>query len=229
MSKKILNIGHRGAMGYETENSLASVQKALDLGVDAIEIDVFTIESGEVVVFHDEDVDRLTNGVGAIEKFKYDQLRKLELQGGHRIPLLDEVLTLIDGKCKINIELKGANTAFNVYNSINHYIKKGNWKIDDFLISSFNWDELTVFYQLTRNIAIGILTEEEPLNAITKAKELKAIAIHPDYQTLTQKKVTTIKEEGFKIYTWTVNAPKAIAKMKDFKVDGIITNYPDRV
>ncbi len=229
MNKETLVIGHRGAMGYETENSLASVQKAIDLGVDAIEIDVFTIKSGEVVVFHDENLDRLTDGIGLIEIFDYGQLSKIRLHGGHKIPLLEEVLTLIDGRCKLNIELKGAHTAIKVNELISRHIKDNNWSINDFLISSFNWEELTVFYKLNTTIAIGILTEEEPLEAIPIAKELKAFAIHPDYQTLTQEKVDSIKKEGFEIYTWTVNELDAIVKMKRFGVDAIITNYPDRV
>ena len=82
--KKPLVIGHRGAMGHETENTLASIQKALDLGVDAIEIDVFQITSGETVVFHDERVDRLTNGAGRIEEYNLSDMKKLRLDGGRR-------------------------------------------------------------------------------------------------------------------------------------------------
>ena len=77
---KMLIIGHRGAMGHETENTLASIQKAMDLGVDMIEIDVFKIKSNEIVVFHDERVERLTNGGGAIEEYNIYDLRQLTLQ-----------------------------------------------------------------------------------------------------------------------------------------------------
>src|SRR6056297_2311342 len=84
--KKPLVIGHRGAMGHETENTLASVQKAMDMGVDMIEIDVFQIKSGEIVVFHDNTVDRLTNGKGGIEGYTLSELKNLKLEGGHSIP-----------------------------------------------------------------------------------------------------------------------------------------------
>lgn len=229
LNKEPLVIGHRGAMGYETENSLASIQKALDLGVDAIEIDVFRIQSGEIVVFHDEKVNRLTNGAGFIEELNIIQVKSLILDGGHRIPNLQDVLKLIDGKCKLNVELKGANTASQVNHILNYYIENNGWKKEDFIISSFNWKELKVFYELNKEIPIGILTEEEPLSAIPIGKELNAIAIHPDFSTLTKEKVSKIHKEGFKIYTWTVNNKEDIKKMIDFGVDGIITNYPDRV
>ena len=81
MDKDLLVIGHRGAMGHETENSLASVQKALDFEVDMIEIDVFRIESGEIVVFHDDRVERLTNGGGRIEEYNIVDLAQLRLDG----------------------------------------------------------------------------------------------------------------------------------------------------
>ena len=106
-----LVIGHRGAMGHETENTLASVQKALDLGVDGIEIDVFNIQSGETVVFHDERVDRLANGGGKIEEYNYVDLLRLTLDGNHKIPMLQDVLKMIENKVLLNIELKGAGTA----------------------------------------------------------------------------------------------------------------------
>ncbi len=83
-------------MGHETENTLASVQKALDLGVDMIEIDVFKIQSGEIVVFHDKKVDRLANAGGNIEEYNMFQLRQLVLDGGHKIPMLQEVLKLLE-------------------------------------------------------------------------------------------------------------------------------------
>ena len=223
-------IGHRGAMGYETENSLASVQKALDFNVDMIEIDVFKVRGDAVVVFHDEEISRLTDGVGNIEEFTEDQLEFLTLSGGHKIPNLKVILELIDGRCMLNVELKGAGTAAPVSTLIHEYIEKGNWKKEDFLISSFNWKELELFYELDTEIAIGILIEEkDPIEAIEIGKKINAIAIHPDFNLLNQENIDVIRDEGFKIYTWTVNAPEDIEEMKNLGVDGIITNFPDRV
>ena len=120
-TSKPLVIGHRGAMGHETENTLASVQKALDLGVDMIEIDVFKIKSGEIAVFHDKKVDRLANGGGNIEEYDIIQLRQLILDGGHKIPMLQDVLKKIDNQVVLNIELKGAGTADRVNHIIDYY------------------------------------------------------------------------------------------------------------
>ncbi|PIB27186.1 glycerophosphodiester phosphodiesterase [Maribacter sp. 4U21] len=227
--KKPLVIGHRGAMGHETENSLASIQKALDLGVDMIEIDVFQISSGEIVVFHDEMVDRLTNGPGKIEEYNIYDLKRLTLDGGHKIPMLQDVLKLIDNKVALNIELKGANTSDRVNFIMDYYVKEKNWSPENFIISSFNWDELRAMRKLNDEVAIAVLTEENPIDAIPIAKELNAVAINPYFKNLDLEVANEIRDAGFKIYTWTVNEPADIDAMKRISVDGIITNFPERV
>jgi len=226
---KPLVIGHRGAMGHETENTLASIQKALDLGVDMIEIDVFNVKSGETVVFHDETVDRLSNSGGKIEEYNYFNLRQLTLDGGHSIPMLQDVLKLIDNKVRLNIELKGDGTTDRVNFIIEYYIRERGWTLDNFLISSFKMNELREMRAINASVPIAVLTEDDPADAITIAKELKAEAINPYFEKLTPENKAQIHEAGFKIYTWTVNEPKDILAMKELGVDGIITNYPERV
>lgn len=227
--KKPLVIGHRGAMGHETENTLPSIQKAMDLGVDMIEIDVFKLKSGEIVVFHDDTVDRLTNGPGSIEEYNIIELKKLIVNGGHQIPMLQDVLKLIDNKVALNIELKGAGTADRVNFIMNYYINKKNWSPENFIISSFNWDELKEMRKLNTDVAIAVLTEEDPIDAIPMAKELQAVAINPYFKKLDSEVANQIHDAGFKIYTWTVNEPEDIDAMKKLAVDGIITNFPERV
>ncbi|MGK0494038.1 MAG: glycerophosphoryl diester phosphodiesterase [Maribacter sp.] len=227
--EKPLVIGHRGAMGHETENTLASVQKALDLGVDMIEIDVFKISTGEVVVFHDQTVERLTNGPGNIEEYNISDLSRLTLDGGHKIPMLQDVLKLIDNKVALNIELKGANTADKVNHVIQFYTKSRGWSPENFIISSFNWEELRTLRKLNDSVAIAILTEDNPLDALAIGTELNAVAINPYFKNLDADVVAKIKQAGFKIYTWTVNEPDDITAIKNMGVDGIITNFPERV
>lgn len=222
---KMINIGHRGAMGLETENTIASIQKALDLGVDMIEIDVFLLKSGEVVVFHDDTLDSLTNATGRIEDYTFDQLEKVTVQG-HQIPTLQQVIETIDQKVPLNIELKGKNTAKPTHQIVSDYIHK-KWKTDDFVISSFLRNELTDYRNLDSKIAIAVLTEENPLVAIPTAQSLNAKAINPWFKNLTQNQVKQIHDAGFKIYTYTVNTPEDLKKMQSWGVDGVFCNYPD--
>jgi glycerophosphoryl diester phosphodiesterase len=229
MDDAVLVIGHRGAMGYETENTIASVRKALDLGVDMIEIDVFRIESGEIVVFHDERVERLTNGGGNVEEYNWLDLLQLTLDGNHKIPQLQEVLREVNHQARLNIELKGSNTADRVNFIVTTYIKNQGWLLEDFIISSFKWEELQEIRRLNPEIPIAILTEGDPVEALPIANELEAEAINPHFRSLTRDKVTAIQQAGFRVYTWTVNEPVDIKEVKAMGVDGIITNFPDRV
>lgn len=226
--KKPLNIGHRGAMGHETENTIASVEKALELGVDMIEIDVFVIKSGELVVFHDETLDSLTDTSGKIEDFTLEELQKVIVKGNHQIPTLEEVIETIDRKVPLNIELKGKNTAAPTFKLLEKCYQKG-WKKNDFIISSFLWEELEIYRKLDATIAIAVLTEENPIAAIPIGKELKAVAINPWWKTLTKENVHQIHNEGFKIYTYTVNEPNDIKLVTELGVDGIFCNFPERL
>jgi len=228
-SNALITIGHRGAMGHETENTLASIQKALDLNVDMIEIDVFKISSGEIVVFHDEKIDRLTNGSGDIESLDLEALKNLTVEGNHKIPLLSEVLDVINHKVPLNIELKGPDTSEGVMHIIKTYMENEGWTLDDFLISSFNWEELQNMRRINKDIKIAILTEDDPLDAIPIANDLNAVAINPNYLSLTKENVLEIKSQGFKVFTWTVNDTKQISNMRILGVDGVFTNYPERV
>ncbi len=221
-------IGHRGAMGHETENTLASVQKALDLGVDMIEIDVFRVKSGEIVVFHDETLERLSNAGGRIEDWNYFDLRKVILEGNHKIPMLQDVLKLMDHRVPLNIELKGADTSDRVNFIMEYYIEERGWKPEDFLISSFNWEELRSMRAINPNVAIALLTEEDPVDAIPVAKELGAVAINPNFKNITAENVEALHEAGFKVYTWTVNEQEDIERMRKYGVDGVFTNFPER-
>lgn len=226
--KKPLNIGHRGAMGHETENTIASIHKALQLGVDMIEIDVFLLKSGELVVFHDETLDRLTNTSGNIEDFTWEELQKVVLNGNHHIPTLEEVIQTIAKSVPLNIELKGKNTAKPTFLLLEKLYEQG-WEKQDFMISSFLWDELEAFRNLDNTISISILTENNPIDALWIAKKLNAFSINPHWKTLTSLTSKQLHQEGFKIYTYTVNELEDIKFVTELGVDGIFCNFPERL
>lgn len=225
--RKVQKIGHRGAKGHVAENTLESIQKALDLGVDMIEIDVHVCASGEIFVIHDETLDRTTNGKGEIVFKTASEINQLRIDDQFRIPMLQEVLDLLSGKCKLNIELKGIRTAGPVFRLIQKNIKRGSWKKEDLLISSFSNKELIAFRKLDSEIPIAILEEENITEAIALAKQLNAVAIHPFYQIISAEDVQEIHELGFRINVWTVNDLEEMRKMMNYGVDGIISDYPD--
>ena len=226
-----LSIGHRGAKGYVAENTYESISKAIQLGVDGIEIDVFKCASGELVLFHDKDLKELTGESGLIENLTIKELEQFLVQGKYKIPTLKDVLTRIEKPLFVNIELKGLNTAQATSKIIADISRSTSWSLEHFIVSSFNWDELELFRSIDKNTSVGVLVSKSmSINeAIEFGKKINAQAIHPNFKLLNDKAVKKIKNNGFKIYTWTVNNEDDINFMKKLKVDGIISDYPDRI
>lgn len=224
-----LKIGHRGAKGHVSENTLESIQKALDLNVDAIEIDVHLCKTGELVVFHDFTLERLTKDVEEIAMKSLKELKQLRVEVQFEIPTLLEVLDLIDKKCVLNIELKGQCTAFETCKSIQLYTETKGWNFEKFLVSSFNYGELKTVYNINPNIPLAVLTEKDLDEATEFGKTIKAKAIHPLYHLLDKANVQQLQNLGYEVNAWTVNDVEAIKRMKSFGVDGIISDFPDRL
>jgi len=229
-NQKVMVIGHRGAAGHEVENTIPSIDKAISFGVDAVEVDVFLCKSGELVVFHDENLSRLTNSNAFIESLTLDSIKKIEVFNNHKIPTLNEVIKFINNRIHLNIELKGINTAKPTYKLLKSIFSNKKQLIEKISISSFNWNELEIIYDLDKDIQTAVLVEERPVEmAINQAKKINAKAINIDFKLLNKKVVKKIKSENLIINAWTVNEINQIERIINLGVDGIITDFPDRV
>jgi glycerophosphoryl diester phosphodiesterase len=224
----MLNIAHRGASGYEPENTLRSFSRALTMNVDAIELDVHLTKDKKLVVIHDNSVKRTTNGKGWVKNFTLKQIKTLDAGLDEKVPTLKEVFDLVNKKVFINIELKGKGTAKPVARLIEQYVKKG-WWYNHFIISSFNFKELENFYNVNKKVRIGVLFERFPDKYFQKAALVNAYSINFPLTKVTKKYVEKAHKQGLKVLVWTVNTKKDIAKMKKLKVDGIFCNFPDRI
>ena len=226
---KIHNIGHRGAKGHLAENTLASFQKAIDLGVDGIELDVHLSRDGAIIVIHDETVDRTTNGKGAVVSHSLDTLKTYRIDHQFELPTLNEVFDLVNRKCLINVELKAGETAKPVVDLIEKYVLEKGWQYTDFLISSFDWIALEKVRALHDEIPLGVLTSTDLNLAIQFAKILKAETVHPYFHLLTAENVEAMQNENLKVFAWTINEFEDLQRIKSFGVDGIITDFPERL
>lgn len=224
-----LRIGHRGAPGYEPENTLASFKKALDLGVDMIELDVYVCAGGELVVFHDDTLFRMAGVTGIVYRKELSYLKTLDLGNGETVPTLEEVFDLVAGKAAINIELKGRGTARPVMKTIQSALKTGTWNRDQFLVSSFNHDELRDFRSLDKKTRIGILSDKRKFDYTGTAGELKAYSAHPATGHVTPELVRKLHSLGLKVFVWTANSYSDIRYLKNSGVDGIFSDFPDRL
>lgn len=229
LKKSMLKIGHRGARGHSAENTSNSFQKAIDMNVDGIELDIHLSADGELMVIHDETIDRTTNGKGLINSFTKAELQNFNIEGDKKIPTLTEVFDLVNRKCFINIELKSFETAEKVALLIETYIQDKNWEYSDFIVSSFNWNALQDLNIRNPKIPIGVLTEIDLEEALAFAKFIQAKSINPDFQLLNLENTKKLQENGFEVFPWTVNEIKDIKRIKSFNVNGIITDFPDRV
>ncbi len=219
----MLKIGHRGAKGHVAENTLASFQKAIDLNVDVIELDVHLSLDEEIMVIHDETINRTTSGNGFVKDKNAAESKAFG------IPTLQEVIHLVNQKCVVNIEIKDPKATTKVVALIEQFISENQYNHNQFLISSFDWDVLEQVSLLNSNLLIGVLTSKSIENALAFAQKINAYSINPFHELLDKEKVILLQQNDFLVFPWTVNEFAEIEKMKSFNVDGIISDFPDRI
>jgi glycerophosphoryl diester phosphodiesterase len=221
----VLIIGHRGAAGHTPENTLLSFRKAVKIGCDMTELDVHLCGSGELVVIHDETVDRTTDGSGLVSNLSLRDLKTLDAGFGEKVPTLDEVLKLLKGRIMLNIELKGLGTAKPVHT----LVESIGWRRDALLITSFDWVMLHEYRELDPAARIGPLTYNNLNDAMVFAQSIDAHSINPYHRHLSTEYLREAHGKGFRIYPWTVNQSEDIEHVIKMGVDGVISDYPERV
>lgn len=229
VAHELICIGHRGAAGYEPENTLRSIRCALDFGVHGIEIDVQLVE-GELIVFHDSRLERTTNGRGYVCRQTFDALRQLDAGNGERIPTLREVFETVNRRAFINVELKGKGTAAPVALLIQEFVREHGWQYTDFLVSSFRFREMLTLRAIgSPEIPTGLLMARPRRFFRGMGKILRVSAVHPNVRFTSAGLVTRAHAEGWKVFPYTVNTPAQIEQMRRVGVDGVFTDFPDRV
>lgn len=214
--------GHRGAAALEPENTLLSMQKAIDLGVDQIEIDVHLTRDQHLVVIHDTTVDRTTDGQGAVADFALEEIKRLDAGKGERIPTLQEVIDLVRGKVVLQIELKGPDTAEPVVRTI----EQNNIE-SEVLLTSFVHERLREARQLNPSLALGALWSQPPPDACEQAIDMGAEAIHILHPNIDAQLVQKAHAHGLMIRAWNPDTVEEIQRVIDLGVDAIGSNRPD--
>jgi len=222
MEAPFLIIGHRGAAGLEPENTLRSFARAIAIGVDAIELDVYCVD-GELIVIHDDTLERTTNGRGAVLKTSFAALRRLDAGSGERIPTLPEVLQLVGNRVTVNIELKGLGTAAPVARCVEEH--PGT----DTLISSFDHAELTRFRAAAPRAQVAPLFHRASSRMFEIADALQAWSINLSAQLATTERLHTIADNGYRALVYTVNDLSIARRMQADGANGVFTDFPDRM
>jgi len=220
-------IAHRGASGEYPENTLLAFRQALAQGADAIELDVFAVE-GELIVIHDPHLQRTTNGRGSIYQHSLAQLATIDAGAGEPIPLLWQVLQLVQGRCWLNIELKGPDTLEPLLKLLQRAERELNYDLNSLLISSFNHKLLAAIKAVRPELRTGALTASLPTDNCAFAVQLQAYSVHCDAGFIDEALVADAKARQLQLYVYTVDEADDLARLKALGVDGVFTNYPAR-
>lgn len=216
---------HRGAKGLEPENTLLAFERSIKLGCPWLELDV-RLAAGQLVVIHDREVDRTTNGKGLVCEQSIAHLQSLDAGKGEKIPTLKEVIEQVDHRAGINIELKARHTGEAAVRLLADCFDLG-WCKDEFLISSFDHDELAHVRDLDKGMRIGPLFGK-PADYFPTTQTLNATSLHLSKSVVHADTVAEAHDRGLKVFVYTVNEPDEYALMRALKVDGIFTDYPDK-
>ncbi len=218
-------IAHRGASADAPENTIAAFQLALDNGADGIELDVMLSGDDQLVVIHDDTVDRTTNGSGRVGDMTLQALQSLDAGAGEKIPTLRQVFDRFGGKFLINIELKNYSSLFDALPiKVAALVKE--YKLEEsVIVSSFNPFNLPRFRRRLPEVPLGLLTQPD------QAKRwiwrlFQYDALHPYFSDVDEALVSALHARDRQINVWTVDDPNEIKRLAELAVDSIITNQP---
>ncbi|MCK4885625.1 NAD(+)/NADH kinase, partial [Candidatus Bathyarchaeota archaeon] len=220
-TKILLKIGHRGARAYEPENTLRSFKCAIELGVDAVELDVRKTKDNEIVVIHNADVNKTTDGSGLVSELTLEEIKRFVTEKGEKIPTLTEVLDSVGKRVKVLVELKETGIEEQVLGLIR---QKG--LIENVVIVSFHEDALRKVRELDGEVATGLIYVRHK-NPIQAALELKAEYLLSLYRFTHSANIKKAHEKGLKVIVWTINNEEEVAEYRKKGVDGITTDRPD--
>lgn len=216
----MLRIGHRGARAYAPENTIKSFEKAIEIGVDAVELDIRKTSDNELVVIHDADIKRTTNGKGLVSELTLKEIKSFSADG-EKIPTLDETLNFLDKKVKVFIELKETGVEEQVLSIVR---SKGLEK--NVVIVSFLEDALKKVRELDSDIETGLIYAKHR-NPVKAALDLKANYLLALYRFTHSANVQKAHENGLKMVVWTINNPDEVNEYFNKGVDGIASDKPD--
>jgi glycerophosphoryl diester phosphodiesterase len=208
-------IGHRGCSDHLPENSLAAIRGSAE-HVDMVEIDVQRCGSGEIVVFHDDTLDRLTDSTGRVSETPLEKIQSLRIgTSGERIPTLEAALDALPAGTGINVELKEAGMVDDVAPLLRELDQ-------EVIVSSFESEALAEF--AGESIPTGYLFAGSVSESIETAAELGCDSIHPLYELVDESLIEQARDHGFSVNAWTVPDRESVIELRELCVDGVIVD-----
>lgn len=210
------------------ENSLAAIARALDAGVDAVEIDIYQVE-GELLVTHDRRLGRVVSGQGIITDLPLAYLRQQKLENGESLPTLRDVLALVGDRALLNIEIKGANCVPVLNEQLAAFVSDHQLGFEQYIVSSFDHQQLYQCLQTMPNVKRAALIEGIPLDYAQCCQPLKAYAFNTHLSFITPELLSDARQRGLKNWVYTVNHEEDWRWLQALGVDGVFTDVPNRL
>jgi glycerophosphoryl diester phosphodiesterase len=219
--------GHRGVAGHYPENTRVSIEAAIELNLKWIEVDVRHID-GELIVFHDRRLERLCNQIGTIDNLTAADLKKLRISG-QPLLTLNELIDLMPEAMGVNLEIKGLDAAEALCHFLKEKIRKQKIKPEQLLLSSFDHEQLFTCKQLLPDIDRGLLIYGVRVSLAEQIEVIEPVSIHQSIDFLEKELVMQSHLLGKKLYVYTVNTEDDIEYVIKMGVDGVFSDYPERV
>lgn len=230
-------LGHRGARQEAPENTIPSFRRALELGADGVELDARLTADGAVIVLHDDDVARTTDGQGRADELTLEEIQRFDagvrfgpVFAGTRIPTLAEALEALASARLVNVELKGPDVDIGLEQQAVEVVRAAGM-LDRVIFSSFSPAQLRRLRQLDGQIAVAYLFSRpwQWWGALPLARVLRLQALHPGRLAVTAGAVHQAHARGLRVVPWTINAASDVRRMLAWGVDGIISDVPAEV
>jgi glycerophosphoryl diester phosphodiesterase len=224
VSQKVLKIGHRGGAGHAPENTLAAIRRSIAFRVDYVELDVQRTRDGSLVLMHDKTVDRTTNGSGFVRELTYSQIRGLDAGDEERVPSLREVLSISTRRIGLVLETITPGIGPELCEDVTNLAFDG-----PVIFASFHHADILAIRKIDPSANTMALLEGVPVTGASFATEARANFVGLSIDSVTSGFIATLHDAGLKVLVYTVNEPLMISTAKKLGVDGIISDFPDRI
>lgn len=208
------------------ENSMAAIARALDAGVEAVEVDIYQIE-GELLVTHDRRLGRVVSGQGVITDLPLAYLRQQKLANGEPLPSLRDILALVGDRALLNIEIKGANCVPVLKQQLAAFVHDHQLSFEHYIVSSFDHRQLYQSLQLLPQVKRAVLIEGIPLDYAQCSESLKAYAFNTHLSFISPELIKDARQRSLKNWVYTVNHEDDFHWLAALGVDGVFTDKPD--
>lgn len=228
-------VGHRGVAGHFPENTRSSIEAAIELGLNWVEVDIQPTKDNQLVICHDHTINRCSNGRGRIDHYTLEQLKQFDFGSwfdskfaNQSIMTLAELLNLANQHdLNLNLEVKiDHHDPMQVCQLLDKQLKESNCSGENIILSSFNHDVIRCLHQIMPEYRLAVLCDRVTSKVESLLKQVSAFSCNVNYKFLTSNKISRLQAEGYQVWSYTINNPKSLRHIAN--LDAIFSDHPQR-